>query len=122
MGYMGLKHYGEVDDAFSLAIELQEKIAKVLKKALKEEVNEYNPEGCVNVALVIESSIPMELEVISPELREVIEETYVKLNNLITETKENKPNWEDKKAYKKHLVAYKRMMGNMELLLSAWAE
>jgi hypothetical protein len=57
MGYMGLDTWQDVDDAADLLYVLKRttKSCSIIAKALKEVGSEFNPPGCVNVALLLES-------------------------------------------------------------------
>lgn len=57
MGYMGLDHYQDSDNASNLAYTMGNAMAEVLMKGLKKKDNEYNTDGPVNVALVFEGII-----------------------------------------------------------------
>lgn len=68
MGYMGLSHWGESDNASGFRYTLQEcfkknkekkllkaAVRKLVMKELKDEGNSYNTSGPVNIALVMEN-------------------------------------------------------------------
>lgn len=60
MGYSSLDNWVDVDGASDLRSDLIEyrgtnKFSSVLSKAILEKGNAYNPDGCVNIALLIES-------------------------------------------------------------------
>lgn len=57
MGYSGLENYKCGDVAADLAYDIVWDTVKALRKGLKEEGNGWNPEGCVNVALILESML-----------------------------------------------------------------
>jgi len=54
MGYMGLSHWCDSDNAADFRSELLSNMANTLKKELKHTDNEYNTPGFLNVALVME--------------------------------------------------------------------
>jgi len=56
MGFMGLKHWVEVDGASDLHSEIGNHLNKLVTKHLKDPGNDYNPPGFVNVALIVKDS------------------------------------------------------------------
>jgi hypothetical protein len=54
MGFMGLSHWCDSDNAADLRAFLLYNMAETLKKELTEKANEYNTPGFINVALVLE--------------------------------------------------------------------
>ena len=76
MGFMGLNHWGESDNASGFVYTLEETLAKTAKEPLAEqkrmirlkvneelrnEANEYNTPGAINIALVVEAERDEEL-------------------------------------------------------------
>jgi len=60
MGYCGLENWGCVDGAadlrsFLLGARGTNRFHSLIKEAIKEQGNDYNPSGCVNLALLLES-------------------------------------------------------------------
>lgn len=56
MGFMGLKHWSEVDGASDLHYELNRAISDLVTDALSNEGNNYNPPGVINIALIFEEN------------------------------------------------------------------
>jgi hypothetical protein len=59
MGYSGLESWVDSDGAADLRSRIQEgsDLDSLLKEAIADPGNEYNPEGCVDVALLLEGGV-----------------------------------------------------------------
>ena len=53
MGFMGLGHWSESDDAADFRGSLQEAIMKLTRKQLGHKANEFNTSGDINIAFMI---------------------------------------------------------------------
>lgn len=90
---MGLKHWGESDDAADFKITLEEAVSKLVKKELRHFANEYNTSGAVNIALMLEDGI-ISIKLIEAPLIKVLLE---QLNRLL----EDRLDSEHRRAYKR---------------------
>jgi hypothetical protein len=61
MGFFGLNHYGDSDEAWDFWYDIQKakgnkpKIKKLIAKELRNHTNEFNTDGFINIALYLES-------------------------------------------------------------------
>jgi hypothetical protein len=112
MGYMGLNHWEESDEAADFFYEISKSVDKLVKKELKNRANCYNTAGEINVALLIEDD---KIDVGSLEddtLKELVERLSKVLKTTSSET------WEDLKSQKEHINAYKRLLKNINNKIS----
>jgi hypothetical protein len=77
MGFMGLKHWGEVDGAADLHADIEKSVSKVILKGLKDPGNAYNPPGIINIALILEEA-PGLAKFIPDELLNKIEHSLLR--------------------------------------------
>tara|TARA_Y100000034_G_C6827555_1_gene373262 strand:+ start:250 stop:615 length:366 start_codon:yes stop_codon:yes gene_type:complete len=111
MGYMGLENYVDSDEASGLMGMCIDAIVPVLKKELKVVNNEYNTDGCVNVALFFEAVvIPAEMGTYEEGLAEVAQETITLIQEKLDTQFENPDDWSSKDNYDEHKDAYERMI------------
>ena len=54
MGFMGLNHWVESDNAADFRYVLIQNMLEECKKEVVHETNEYNTDGCINIALLLE--------------------------------------------------------------------
>lgn len=118
MGYMGLKHFQESDNASELADEMGNAMADVLRDGLKEAGNSFNTDGVVNVAMIFRDLIIPNKEeyVCNEKLRAVAKETYKKLFKQVHEDKPG--DWDDQENRKEHMAAYRGMLKALEKFIA----
>jgi putative endonuclease len=100
MGYLGLDHWGESDNASGFYYNIQESISKMVSKELKRKDNSLNTDGYINIALLLED------EVFSIRLL-----THDQVYKLMDKLKENIKISKDDKY---HLDSYKRLLSFVE--------
>lgn len=111
MGYMGLNSVRNSDSASDLAYDAIGSMVKGLRKGLKEEGNEYNTNGPVNVALFFEAYIiPLAEEYQDySDVWDLARDTKTELQAFRNKMKEN--DWgKDVTNKKMHIDAYNRML------------
>jgi len=117
MGYMGLDHVNDSDGAADLAIDITDAMVKVLRRGLKEKGNDFNPDGCVNVALFFRDFILPCTAVhyrTDDGLKKLAEETIELLNtNIENASVKNKGEWDSESNRKYHLTEYRKMKRNL---------
>lgn len=62
MGFMGIRHIGESDNAFDFMAGLSEQMLKQVKKQVKNNDNPWNTPGYIDVALSLKSLMTKESE------------------------------------------------------------
>lgn len=120
MGYMGLETITDSDLAADLSANVLSKVAKELKKGLKEKGNSLNTEGCVNVALFFEQCFCKTNDpciYLHEDLYNIALETKEQLEELIAETTKDKEEW-DAGSWREHMSAYRRMLKNINKFIA----
>lgn len=117
MGYTGLEHWNESDRAADFRYTLIKNFTPLINKEIKVEDNAYNTDGCINVALIIESGLFDSLR--NYELEDI---NFALLVKKLKETIElagpkYKKDWNDEENRKYHLTSYKRMLKSVEKFL-----
>ena len=112
MGYMGLNHWEESDNAadFVFLFEKAKTKAqrhKVIDKELEEFGNSYNTPGSVNIALAIEDG-KVGLDDLKPKHLERMQELLGELKN--TSSAKYKEEWGSESNRLEHYEAYKRLL------------
>lgn len=117
MGYSGLESYTGSDLASDLAATAVSALATVLAVGLKEEANEYNTPGCVNVALFFETYIcPLPADTFFDNaFVDIAHKAEVQLRELVKRT-EKVGSWGDHDEGERieHHEAYKRMLASLK--------
>lgn len=114
MGYMGLTHWSESDNAADFHYSVSE--AKSLKgvitgftKELKNEANCYNTCGAINIALVVEDGfLDKYSNTHKKKFKDVIHKTVAKLDSMIRED-ENDTN----ENVKWHVTNFRRLSNSL---------
>jgi hypothetical protein len=115
---MGLKHYNDSDTASDLAYVMQNAMAEVLRKGLKDEGNWCNTSGVVNVAMIFRDLVVPNIEEYcgNEKLQAVAKETYSKLFSQVHE--DNPDDWgsspKDKENRREHMEAYRKMLSALK--------
>ena len=106
MGYSGLASWVDSDGAADLRSRIQagEDLGSLLKEAIADLGNEYNPEGCVNVALLLEGGVVTAKEVGSKNLQVICR----RLSKLIKSCSGEEKN----EVY--HRESYERLLGSVK--------
>lgn len=121
MGYSGLSCVGDSDMASDLAYGAVSAMAKALRKDLNTKENDWNTDGCVNIALFIEELIGKKDSDILVSL--VSNDALVQLAKDDLELmqkkhkKAKKEKCDDAESKSMHLKAYKRMIKSLERFL-----
>lgn len=116
MGYMGLDHPNESDNASDLFCEVIESIIKTLNNGLKEPGNCYNTNGVINVALIIEQLIPLLKTSYNDKVFKFLDKVSKLLAKEIKDLKKWEP--EDEKSACWHREKYTRMKKNIDKLIN----
>jgi len=116
MGYLGLKHMGDSDNAADLGHDVQEAMANVLLKRLGKTDNVYNTDGPIDVALVFEALIiPAMKSFDCTKLYNLALETIKKLEEKFDDAKKGSvEDWGSHENKKMHVNAYNRMLKSMK--------
>jgi hypothetical protein len=109
MGFMGLSHPYESDEASDYIRNITKQVANVSEKELENEANQYNTPGYINVALMFETMVNpvMEMYKFDDGLLDVAKQTLKLL-------KENRKAWVDCG----HGRDYDRMISVMNLYIA----
>jgi hypothetical protein len=130
MGYMGLRDWLSPDDCADMTHNAIDKMIPVLKRGLRESGNEFNPSGCVNVALFNEAFIlPAAKQYAKADgydgkLLTILEDADKRLGKEITEAQKSDASaWDTGRKSgsankRSHLAAYLRMRKNLRKTLS----
>lgn len=112
MGYADITMVGS-DTASDLGCDIVDAIVKELKKALPDQGNRYNTNGCINVALVFEELInKAEFMLYDPDLLEIAEECKTLLGQHANEMKNAK--WSSLENKNWHLQRYNELLVELE--------
>lgn len=117
MGYSGLSHWVDSDNASDMIGFLWDIVAGSLDRSLTQSSNEFNTDGVVDVALFFEAFVfPIRDEFLyNDEMMEVATKCLTKLEEKITEAEKAKWDTEDNK--KEHINAYKRMAKHLGVIV-----
>jgi hypothetical protein len=111
MGYMGLQHFDESDNACSLTDTVINVMCDKLSKELNRKSNEFNTCGVVNVALFFEAFIVPNKSFCyldNIKLDQLTTELINRLTKLIDDSEHSE--WDCLSNKRMHINAYKRML------------
>lgn len=111
MGYMGLDHWIDSDNASDFRSKVEDVIANVFAKHLDYTSNEYNTPGAVNVALVAEELLFRDGEPVYLYSEGHLYSVIVKCYEMLTESIEKVEMDE------KHLKCFTRMQNSMNEII-----
>ena len=116
MGYTGLGHWGESDEAADFVFSYQKAKSpktkqNVIDRELKNFANDYNTPGSVNIVLAMEGDIVLKSDLSVAQLRKLRK----LLKTLIGECSEkHKDSWYSEEARIEHYNAYVRLLKVVE--------
>ena len=109
MGYFGLKHWKDSDNAadfvWSLKKTTEEQKKKLISSELKDDSNCFNTPGCVNVTLAIEGG-ELDVKILTAQHKIKIKSS---LKSLIKTSSKKTEEW-DNEGRLEHLFAYRRLL------------
>ena len=121
MGYMGLDGWCDSDEAADLRSDMLTAAARVLEKNVNKKTNQYNTDGDINVALILED------DAIFGNMEDSEREYFRKAALMAIKSLEQKI--EDAGDYDKtndnvhmHITAFKRMVKNLKKFLEGTGE
>lgn len=121
MGYSGLQDVSDSDGASDLAGFAIDAIVPQLKKGLREEGNEFNTSGPVNVALFNEAylyPVRKKLNCVGEKLLVVLESTRTRLKKEIVDSeKVSTEDWGGASNKRMHLTAYRRLLKKLDAVI-----
>ena len=121
MGFMGLSHFHDSDEASDFAHVINEKYLKMLvrelKKETKRQTNEFNTPGWINSVLYLEAFILPSLDDISyyKSFQEGIIPLAKKLGEVLEKVLETCAEDEESAEF---ITDFKRMKGNVDKILA----
>jgi len=120
MGYMGLDHPVNSDDAASYISNIIDSIIKESKKELKNPGNDYNTNGTENVAMFLYHFICPNYKEWEPFLDDdfiqLVDKTIKKLRLLIKSIKKITDGEREKESYYMHLNHYKKWLKRITIM------
>jgi len=81
MGFMGISHFEESDMASDVAGSIADSITDIFKEELKNEANEYNTDGALNIAMIISGTDLEPFFWLHEDLIPILEEVIEKVEN-----------------------------------------
>jgi len=114
MGYSGLETITNSDDAADLAHVVLTAAGKQLVKGVRESGNEFNTDGCVNVALIFEQCFTRSNDpcvYMNDSLRQAAFLAVARIEKLIAASQ--KAEWDDHRNKADHLRSYRRMLKSL---------
>ena len=115
MGYMFGKtglHTGDSDEAFDLFCSIQQKIANELKAAERHKANEFNTDGILNVAMILQDLQPISE---GDAVHQYLVHFTTRLKKYIEKEKRNK--WIDSENKRDHIKRYYSLLKNLNAKL-----
>ena len=118
MGYMGLDTIGDSDGASDFVSGVMDKIAEECEKEIKDNANEYNTPGYVNIALFAEAYLMKESIYGDSRLIKVLKKVLTKLESKLAKMSKEE-DWDNRPGHgkKMHVKAYKRMISNLKKII-----
>ena len=112
MGYMGLDHSDESDNAADFVCKYKTaktmvQRRKLISEELKNEDNDYNTSGWVNIALAMEEGVVRHDDLTATQKESLIE---LLLKEKLNSDSSKKSRWGDEKNRVMHNNAYKRLL------------
>ena len=119
MGYFGLNRWEDFDEAANLMGDITSDIIKRLEAEVNVVNNEYNTNRCVNVALICESLLLNFGNIYESKLKPILQRAVKLITIELKSIEQSKPSeWRDPDSRQEHIDAYKRMIGNMNKIIS----